>query len=349
MHRNSIVPISEDADIERATTRTSELAQYGMFDPKDTADLVTIVSELTRNILRYADRGHCHLTVSGTEKARRFEIMCTDSGPGISDIQAAMEEGFSSGSGLGLGLPGVKKLADDLDVKSTETGTRVRAQMTRQVGSAAATPRKIKIDSLIGRDPINTGYAVQGYMKGPISGDRGGIWRLSEHQIRLCLSDGLGHGEDAKHASDRAIDWVANNLETSFDQIFTGLNPELEDTRGAAIACADICLKENRVTFAGIGNIQAALVDARIHHLGSNNGIVGTDNALPSFETRVMRKDDFLVLWSDGLPALLDLVPFRRQRGTVLQSLATRLVNEHALLSDDASILMLRITNKMLV
>ena len=87
----------------------------------DQTKLVTAASELSRNILKYAGRGGGHVQVDLVEQnhKRGVRAVFTDSGPGISDVELAMKDGFSTGGSLGLGLPGARRLVDEFSISSS--------------------------------------------------------------------------------------------------------------------------------------------------------------------------------------------------------------------------------------
>lgn len=91
--------------------------------------VATAVSELTRNILKYAGSGEFRIYQIERAAGRGVEIEVSDHGPGIPDVESAMSDHFSSSGTLGLGLPGVKRLMDDFSLDSSATtGTRIRAK-----------------------------------------------------------------------------------------------------------------------------------------------------------------------------------------------------------------------------
>lgn len=118
--------IRSDLDIVIARTLARDTAKSLGFGPIDQARIATAVSELARNIFLYAGTGS--VTVREVEKnARRgIEIVCEDSGPGIPDVEVAMQDGYSTSRGMGMGLPGAKRLMDEFDVKTQDgVGTTI--------------------------------------------------------------------------------------------------------------------------------------------------------------------------------------------------------------------------------
>ena len=96
------------------------------FSETDLVMIATAVSEIARNILDYAKRGEVVLAVTEDGTKRGVEVVARDRGPGIADVEQAMQDGFSTARGLGLGLPGSRRLMDDFDILSrTGAGTTV--------------------------------------------------------------------------------------------------------------------------------------------------------------------------------------------------------------------------------
>jgi serine/threonine-protein kinase RsbT len=98
------------------------------FSLVDLTKMVTAASELARNTLIYGGGGT--ITIEGLEDGtkRGVRMMFEDEGPGIPDIARALQDGFTTGSGMGLGLGGSRRLVNEFDIQSTPgTGTRVTA------------------------------------------------------------------------------------------------------------------------------------------------------------------------------------------------------------------------------
>ena len=108
-----------------------EATQYSLaagFDETPSRLIGTAVSELVRNILKYASSGEIRLRHVKAKGSRGIEIEAVDQGPGIADCELAMRDHYSSGGTLGLGLPGVKRMMDEFSLDSTPgEGTRVTA------------------------------------------------------------------------------------------------------------------------------------------------------------------------------------------------------------------------------
>ena len=120
------VAISSSADIVIARQKGRELATELGFDGADLTLIATAISEVARNIVDHAKVGEIVLGPTTQASKRGLEITARDDGPGIADVKKAMEYGYSTRSGLGVGLPGAKWLMDEFDIESkVGKGTRV--------------------------------------------------------------------------------------------------------------------------------------------------------------------------------------------------------------------------------
>lgn len=118
--------IHRDADLARAIVEARRHAMESGFAPAQVSQICTALSELGRNILKYADRGSVALRRVEEGGAVGLEIEALDRGPGIDDIETALRDHVSTGGTLGLGLPGVRRMMDDFEIESTPgRGTRV--------------------------------------------------------------------------------------------------------------------------------------------------------------------------------------------------------------------------------
>jgi len=110
--------IEREPDVIFFRNKAKELAvKIGMSMVGQTK-LITAASELVRNMLRYANGGEAILEIVVRNNVKGVRLTFVDKGPGIKDIKQAMQDGFSTGRSLGLGLPGAKRLANEFDIKS---------------------------------------------------------------------------------------------------------------------------------------------------------------------------------------------------------------------------------------
>ncbi|WP_040567220.1 ATP-binding protein [Magnetospirillum molischianum] len=126
------VEVHSQEDIITARQSGRELARQSGFGTVDQTRLATVISELVRNALVYAGGGTCRIYSDISDSQRTLHLVVSDEGPGIVDVPRALEPGFSSGGGLGLGLPAVRRLMDDMTIDTHPTGTVIHARMTRK-------------------------------------------------------------------------------------------------------------------------------------------------------------------------------------------------------------------------
>jgi serine/threonine-protein kinase RsbT len=124
------VPVAVDADVVIARQKGREVAARAGFDATELTVIATAISELARNIVKFAVRGHVVIRVLDEDGRRGVRIVARDAGPGIPDLEAALRDGFSTYQGLGLGLPGARRLMDEFDV-ATEVGKGTTVTMTK--------------------------------------------------------------------------------------------------------------------------------------------------------------------------------------------------------------------------
>lgn len=122
--------IAREGDIARAIVHARKMSKEGGFGALDQSMIATAVSELARNIVKYAGHGEIVFRFLDRETARGIEIVALDRGCGIKDKAQALADHFSSGGTLGLGLPGVKRMMDDFDLQS-EPGVGTQVTVTK--------------------------------------------------------------------------------------------------------------------------------------------------------------------------------------------------------------------------
>ena len=124
------VPLQSGEDVVRLRKAVRERAIAVGFSLVDQTKFVTAASELGRNTIQYGGGGEASIAVlaNGTRRGLRLEFV--DQGPGIKDIAQALQDGFTTGGGLGLGLSGAKRLSDEFHIES-EPGKGTRIAITR--------------------------------------------------------------------------------------------------------------------------------------------------------------------------------------------------------------------------
>lgn len=124
------VRIDRDSDVVTARQTGRALAMEAGLAGSDLTLVATAISEVARNIIAYADHGEIVLAIAEQGGRRGICVVARDEGPGIPDVEQAMQDGFSTGRSLGLGLPGAKRLMDEFEIVSV-VGGGVTITMTK--------------------------------------------------------------------------------------------------------------------------------------------------------------------------------------------------------------------------
>ncbi|MEO8164931.1 MAG: anti-sigma regulatory factor [Betaproteobacteria bacterium] len=121
-----VLPVRTAEDIVRMRQAIRERAVAQGFSLVDQTKIVTAASELARNILNYGGGGSFTLEQVARDGRTGLKLLFADQGPGIADIELALKDGYTSGSGLGLGLGGARRLSNEFTIDSTVGGgTRI--------------------------------------------------------------------------------------------------------------------------------------------------------------------------------------------------------------------------------
>jgi anti-sigma regulatory factor (Ser/Thr protein kinase) len=278
--------VEDDSNVGEARRAAQALANFEL-DAQTAGRVAIVTTELANNLLRHAGSGEILVQSLDTGGATCVEVLAIDRGPGMSDVDACMRDGFSTGGTLGTGLGAVRRLADEFDIYSAPgEGTVVMARF-----GATLTPRF---------------GAICVAMAGEI--DCGDAWYLvgNGDAIAVLLVDGLGHGTFAAEAAQAGIGSFAASPWSAPQDIMLSAGAAMTRTRGGAAACAQ--LRGNALCYAGVGNISGHLVTAdRSQGLVSYAGTLGMQvRRVAQFEHE-RTPGTLLVLHSDGVSARWNL------------------------------------------
>jgi serine/threonine-protein kinase RsbT len=127
---NESIPLLSEQDVVAARQAIRKAAQHIGFTIVDQTKIVTAASELARNALVYGGGGRLTWETVAHNGKQGLQLTVSDDGPGIEDMALAMKDGWTSGGGLGLGLPGAKRLVNDFKITS-ERGIGTTVIVTR--------------------------------------------------------------------------------------------------------------------------------------------------------------------------------------------------------------------------
>jgi anti-sigma regulatory factor (Ser/Thr protein kinase)/serine/threonine protein phosphatase PrpC len=301
------------------------------------AALVNVASELAHNQLSHAVRGFVEVREARRGVDRGIEVIAADAGRGIADPARALEgRGWGSSAtslqadapvgSLGVGLAAVLELADevDIDVRLGE-GTCVWA---RKFARTDTRRRRVGV----------YGRPCEGERE---SGDDATFVRTAAGLVAGVV-DGLGHGEAARKAAERARDVVLAEPELDPATLLRRCDAALAHTRGAVMTVVRIDEAREEIALACVGNVAAQLVGpAGSRRFGGSSFVLGSPGGARrvTTEVRPIEMRDALVLFSDGVSSRMDLTGehdlLREHPVVVAQRVVERFAREH----DDVTVL----------
>ncbi len=115
-----MIEVFNDIHASTAGLTGQRLAQGAGFSTVECTAIQTAIMEVARNIVRYAERGQIVMQIVHDGDRVGLEVSAVDNGPGIADLVAAFQDGFTTGHSLGRGLPGAKRLMDQFELTSQQ-------------------------------------------------------------------------------------------------------------------------------------------------------------------------------------------------------------------------------------
>ncbi|MBC8052215.1 MAG: SpoIIE family protein phosphatase [Sphingobacteriaceae bacterium] len=298
------------------------------FTSKKLGELDIIVAEMTSNLIKHAEKGELLMCISGEKDCEYLELICIDSGPGISDPERMKVDGVSTTSTSGNGLGSIKRLSDYFEIYSilgwgTILLCRIYKNPDQQLKS-----KKILIRSLVVAKPGET-----------LSGD-GGMFSQNSEYFKLLVADGLGHGPEAHNVIVEARKAFSLCMENDPVEIIRFLHQAIKKTRGAVGTVVVYDFKRKVWKIAGVGNIATGMMNYQsVRNLMSYNGIIG-HNIPNNMSSQEMSSDDFhqIILCSDGLKSRWDTSKYPGIYKYDLSFLAAALYKDYARKTDDMSV-----------
>ncbi|GHD54142.1 ATP-binding SpoIIE family protein phosphatase [Streptomyces galbus] len=298
------IPVQDSTRVRDVRVAAEEACAHASLDAHRTAVAALVATELATNLVKHASEGRIVINLASPSDTRTQTVSCVqitslDHGPGISDVSAALRDGYTTANSLGAGLGTCLRIADEFDLHSRKgTGTVAVARISPpQPPPAASWPPRPHTGARAGGITTSLSQAEH-------CGDAF-AWVRSGSTVTLLLTDGLGHGPKAAEASTAAVQEVHRHAGRAPTDLLRLLHTALNSTRGAAIGIAQLDEDTDQLSFAGVGNIGARLrTRDGWQPLISHPGILGArfPTTVP-LQQAPWRPDSLLVLHSDGLPA----------------------------------------------
>jgi anti-sigma regulatory factor (Ser/Thr protein kinase) len=305
------------------------------FDEVAREEIALVVSELGSNLIEHADGGTLTLSAINDEVRDGVQIESLDSGPGIPDVERAMADGYSTTGSLGYGLGTVNRLMDEFEVTSRgkpQRGTHILCQ--RWLRPQRVPPAE--------RCPLDFGAATRAHPGMRLNGDAFVIKRWDGKAL-VAVIDGLGHGQYAHRAAQKAREYVERHVDQELVRMFRGVGRACRATRGVVMAVACFDWEAERLTFGMVGDIVSRVFGSREPiHFRIRRGILGGQAPNPVVTHHPWEPGSVLVLHSDGLTSRwrwTDFPDLARESATVA---AQRLLRGLAKDNDDATVVVVK-------
>jgi anti-sigma regulatory factor (Ser/Thr protein kinase) len=346
--------IANESDATRSVVAATRIGRYAGLDEVGAQALSTAVSELSRNILKYAGSGEVLFQETSCGASRGLIVTARDRGPGIKDIEKALRDHFSTSGTLGLGLPGVRRMMDEFHIESEPgkyttvsclkwdnpprgSGTRhflKHAEVSIENCDADASDNAMSLEySFFGRPCVGQ----------HVSGDLA-VVETRDKQIMLAVVDGLGHGPEAHQVSMRIRDYLISHWSEDVVGTMRKLHDKLRGSIGAVVGMAVIDTHSGLVRYTGIGNTAYRVFGSRNVRMVSTAGNLGHQIRSPQVQTHTLTEDDVIVMYSDGIKDRFDLEDYPQLRYQKADTIARNIVDRFSKPHDDAICLVLRST-----
>ncbi len=264
------------------------------FDEVLAERVAIVVTEACTNLLKHAGRGEILVTKVASEVPGEcwLEVLSLDRGPGMSDLNRCLRDGFSTGSSPGEGMGAIMRLSIASDFYTVpEKGTAILARWNCAIPHAHGDRKTLYVGAVNVPKPGEE-----------VCGDSWGMEQFDDKTV-ILVADGLGHGMEARAASVEAVRILRAYPDLPPKMLTERVHQALRSSRGAAVAVARVDAGEGRIVFSGVGNISAQVISngKTSQHLVSVNGTAGHQSQGIREFSYAWPRDGVLVLHSDGL------------------------------------------------
>lgn len=326
-----VVRVTDASEVSGARRVAAQCSAALRLSEVAAGKVALVTTELATNLLKHGNGGSIIFGSDLEENERSITLIAIDKGRGISNLNTALRDGYSTAGSPGTGLGAIQRAATDFDVYTfPDRGTAVLC----------------RIDSDERRRPLySPGPRIEvGGVCVPLPSEEhpGDAWTAfsTRDEATICVADGLGHGDAASTASVAAVRVFSERSDRTIDQMLEVAHGALRPTRGAAVGIARIFTPQNRVDFSGIGNIAGTIVDedGSSRRVVSLNGIVGHEMRKVQTFSYPWTASSVLILQSDGVSASwsASTYPGLLQREPAL--IAAVIYRDHCRGNDDATV-----------
>lgn len=286
------LPVVESSQVGAARRKALHEAETIGLSADDRDRLALVVTEAATNLARHARGGEIILVPRVEGETARFDVIALDDGPGLSDVETAMTDGYSTAEagerGIGGGLGAIARMSDAFDIYSDTKGTTL-AITIGDVNQALA--KTVEAAGLIVPKPDFSA-----------GGDAFGLRPEAGHTM-IMLMDVLGHGPAAAVEAEKGVGAFARSTGASLEETAVEITTVLSGGRGAAALLVELPHTPGKLRAMSLGNVRGEILSpggAR-HGIPSTPGIVGASAKQPRVTEHDWPAEGMLVLSTDGL------------------------------------------------
>ena len=330
--QTSPIPIYDEASVSSARERVREAGRQLNLTKDVVESVALIASELTHNQLAHAKQGYFAVSAVERRGIRGLEVIAADIGPGIESPRRAIQDENPPTSGsLGAGLGAVSRMSDEVEFDN------------RMFEGACIVARKFEAAAASCCETAIMGRPYPGEV---ISGDDA-VFFQSDSTFVAAVSDGLGHGPEAREASNRAIESLLQRREMELGDLVTALNTDLAGTRGCVMSIIRFDKMRRTMESVCAGDVHAHLYHSREAHFFTPTPMVLATGHFQKQRIRVetvpVEPGSVLVIFTDGLKSRTNL---KGQLDVLRQpaiTIAQHLLENDSRPDDDALVLVARL------
>lgn len=305
------IRIEEPHEVSLARREIANFSKKIGFKEKEIEQISLAVTELGENLIKHeTDKGVIKYFYFEEGLKSGIEIVSSDRGPGIADINVVIEDGFSSKNSLGIGLGAVKRMMSEFTIKNKSLNQNSRLIEEKKVGTKIITRKYLIPENVLASEfTKKTIFSVfsRGKLGELYNGDNYVLKHFNNFTL-FSVIDGLGHGRGADLASIEARACILENYDKTLEEILNLVHNRLKKTRGAALSIGLIDFKKMIFKYAGIGNVLTRVYNSLEPIRPVNyNGTLGV--ALRTYKVMEYNwnVNNVIVMTSDGISTRYNL------------------------------------------